>query len=146
MSVGQTSAGGSYRGNAAFKRSVSEFIKQTNLRMDIVVRKIALKILVSLVRKSPVDTGHFRGNWFVQEAISPVVTPDTDKGGGKSIEAGAIEIARFKAGDRFYILNHLPYSIALEGGSSGQAPQGMVKITVAEFEQYFRKVTAGMNK
>jgi hypothetical protein len=125
--------------NSAFKRQIAGFVKRAEGNMDIVVRKIALDLLTALVKRSPVDTGRFRGNWVVQEAIVPTTSDSTED---NAVETGSVEIARFRAGGRLYILNHLPYSIALERGHSQQAPAGMVRITVAEFKQYLRK--AGM--
>lgn len=132
--------------NLAFKGKLAAFVQKSEKNAELVVRKLALQLLAELIKKSPVDTGRFRGNWFVQDSLSPVQTIDTDKGGDKTIGAGLVELGRFRLGQTIYILNHLPYSIALEQGHSAQAPQGMVKITVAEFEQYLRKVGAEVPK
>lgn len=132
------------RGNAAFKQDLKAFVNRAQGNAEIVIRKIALSVLAALVRKSPVDTGRFRGNWFVQEDVSSQQTDGTDKGGGGTIEVGAVKIASFKVGEKLYILNHLPYSIDLEYGGSQQAPNGMVRITVAEFEQYLAAATSGL--
>ena len=132
--------------NAQFKQKMKSFVERTEANMNIIVRKLALELLSSIVLKSPVDTGRFRGNWFVQVDTAPVQTDDLDKSGSKSIIAGATEIGRFEYGGRIFILNHLPYSIALEYGYSGQAPAGIVRITVAEFQQYVEKIAAGLKK
>lgn len=131
--------------NAQFKADLSAFVKRANGNADLVVRKVALDLLSSIVMKSPVDTGRFRGNWFVQEDVSPVQSSVTDKSGETTILAGATAVGQFSAGGKVYILNHLPYSIELEHGHSKQAPAGMVKITVAEFEQYVRGAAAELS-
>lgn len=80
--------------------------------------------------------GRFRGNWmFSIGAPDSETTEEVDPSGAKStarIVAGAIE---FKAGDTCYITNSLGYAIPLEFGHSTQAPGGMVRITVARFQQ-----------
>lgn len=80
--------------------------------------------------------GRFRGNWmFSIGAPDSTTTEEVDPSGAKStarIVAGAIE---FKAGDTCYITNSLGYAIPLEFGHSTQAPGGMVRITVARFQQ-----------
>lgn len=80
--------------------------------------------------------GRFRGNWmFSIGAPDSTTTEEVDPSGAKStarIIAGAIE---FKAGDTCYITNSLGYAIPLEFGHSTQAPGGMVRITVARFQQ-----------
>lgn len=80
--------------------------------------------------------GRFRGNWmFSIGSPDNSTTEEVDPSGAKStarIVAGAIE---FKAGDTCYITNSLGYAIPLEFGHSTQAPGGMVRITVARFQQ-----------
>ncbi|MQU27280.1 hypothetical protein GHO29_12365 [Pseudomonas helleri] len=80
--------------------------------------------------------GRFRGNWmFSIGAPDSATTEDIDPSGAKStarITAGTIE---FKAGDTCYITNSLGYAIPLEFGHSTQAPGGMVRVTVARFQQ-----------
>lgn len=80
--------------------------------------------------------GRFRGNWmFSIGAPDGTTTEEVDPSGAKStarIVAGALE---FKAGDTCYITNSLGYAIPLEFGHSTQAPGGMVRITVARFQQ-----------
>ncbi|MFW9088184.1 hypothetical protein ACOI7N_27060 [Pseudomonas sp. P2758] len=80
--------------------------------------------------------GRFRGNWmFSIGAPDSSTTEEVDPSGAKStarIVSGAIE---FKAGDTCYITNSLGYAIPLEFGHSTQAPSGMVRVTVARFQQ-----------
>jgi hypothetical protein len=80
--------------------------------------------------------GRFRGNWmFSIGSPDSTTTDEVDPSGRKStarIVDGAIE---FKAGDTAYITNSLLYAIPLEFGHSQQAPGGMVRITVARFQQ-----------
>ena len=40
-----------------------------------------------------------------------------------------------KLGDTAYLVNNLPYAVPLEYGHSSQAPAGMVRVTIAEFQQ-----------
>lgn len=80
--------------------------------------------------------GRFRGNWmFNIGSPDSTTTEEVDPTGAKStarIVSGAIE---FKAGDTCYITNSLGYAIPLEFGHSTQAPSGMVRVTVARFQQ-----------
>jgi len=80
--------------------------------------------------------GRFRGNWmFSIGSPDSTTTEEVDPSGAKStarIVSGSIE---FKAGDTCYITNSLGYAIPLEFGHSTQAPSGMVRVTVARFQQ-----------
>jgi hypothetical protein len=42
----------------------------------------------------------------------------------------------------YYITNNLPYAERLEYGWSGQAPSGMIRLSLAEFEQVLREEVA----
>lgn len=83
--------------------------------------------------KSPVDTGQFRANWLVsigQLDGSIQIGPGP---GHANQSAGAL--ASYAAMEGFpviYLQNNLPYASRLEDGYSGQAPGGMVGLTVAE--------------
>ncbi len=51
--------------------------------------------------------------------------------------------AQAKAGDVIYLANSLPYIRRLEYGWSKQAPAGMVRGTVGEFQQAIDKALKG---
>ncbi|AOA04608.1 hypothetical protein [Pseudomonas sp. TMW 2.1634] len=80
--------------------------------------------------------GRFRGNWMFSIGSPDTSTLDqVDPGGSRSmarIVNGALE---FNAGETAYITNSLPYAIPLEYGHSTQAPSGMVRITLANFQK-----------
>jgi hypothetical protein len=80
--------------------------------------------------------GRFRGNWNFSIGYpdnSFRIHPDpTGEAATARLVSGALE---FKAGETAFIVNNLPYAIPLEFGHSTQAPGGMVRITVARFQQ-----------
>jgi len=134
----------SLRGNnAAAKRDIKAFVQRTELTLDQMLRSIALTLLSAIVKRSPVDTGRFRGNWMVQVDLAPQTTETEDKAGSATIAQGQAEIARFKFGETVYLLNHLVYALELEYGSSKQAPSGMVRITAREFQAYVQRAAKG---
>ncbi|MDD0974826.1 hypothetical protein [Pseudomonas fontis] len=80
--------------------------------------------------------GRFRANWnFSIGSVDNSFRIHPDPTGTEAtarLVAGAIE---FKAGQTAFIVNNLPYAIPLEFGHSTQAPGGMVRVTVARFQQ-----------
>lgn len=135
-----------------FAAQVAEFVAKAKGNADLVVRKIALEMFARVIVKSPVDTGRFKSNWQVSinsvpSGTLPFATADEhrDKTARKSKERSAhVEaptIARVqqgalsvKAGEIIYLVNNLVYALALEYGHSKQAPQGMVRLTIVEFQ------------
>lgn len=115
-----------------FNADLARFIKKTDLAADVVVRKVALQVYAGVTKKTPVDTGRARANWnmsvgsvdySVDEEATKVQRPALKKGDGEKA---------------IYITNNLPYIQVLEEGSSTQAPNGMVEVTLNEVRSQFR--------
>lgn len=120
----------------SFTVDLTKFANATVGQMRVVPRKIALDILRRLVMRTPVDTGRARGNWQVSVGSPAQTAVDaTDKGGGATIEAAVPTVEGWDASKvAIFLMNNVPYISALEDGHSDQAPSGMVKITLAEFD------------
>lgn len=116
--------------------------KEWQQKMDDVAEAIAgigLVALSGIVRKSPVDTGRFRGNWIT--SIMQVDTRQIDRvdpSGAAAIREGSAVLEAYPDEmPPIYIQNNLPYANRLENGWSGQAPSGMVALTIVEIEAQF---------
>lgn len=135
----------------SFATDISAFVKKTNIKADIVLRKIAFDCFNGVITMSPVDTGRFRGSWnisinspnlsvlpeiFTKSPIS-AGSPLTDQQArGWNLE-GVLSGITF--GQTIYITNNLPYAVALENGWSKQAPHGVMRVT---FERVKRDVAS----
>lgn len=140
----------------SFVADLSKFAAKAKDNMDIVVRKVVLDVGTSVVQKSPVGDGtywknppppgyvggRFRGNW--QYAFGQIPNSEKD-----TIDpTGAMSISRISRGVAsqanvagiHYVANNLPYAKRLEEGwSHRQAPQGMVMLTIVEFQSFFKR-------
>lgn len=124
-------------GAQSFTLSLAEFAKAAPEQARTVVRKASLDLLTKVVLRSPVDTGRFRANWQTSfGAPSFRVTADKDPTGQGAILRGSATISRAYGDFDIFMTNSLPYAIPLEYGYSKQAPVGMVRITVAEFQTF----------
>jgi hypothetical protein len=133
----------------SFALDLRRFADKTSAKCDAVVRKIIIDVGTSLVLKSPVGDaqywqhpapkgyvgGRFRANWqYNLDAPTVSTTEAIDPEGTTTISAIVGKVGK-GAGHKHYITNSLPYAIPLEEGHSyRQAPEGMVGITVLEFE------------
>lgn len=121
--------------------SPSQWVTKTEHKMDLAVRKIALELFSRVILKSPVDTGRFRANWQVAIGSIPSGTLELDdRSGTATISKATATTAGVKAGDVIYLVNNLPYAQRLEDGYSGQAPAGMVGLTVQEFQRIAQQI------
>lgn len=119
----------------SFSLNIQRFVAKANGNLDLVVRKIALEMFHRVIVKSPVDTGRFKGNWQVAIGSIPAGMLElNDKSGTATISRVTAATLALKAGDLIYLVNNLEYARALEYGHSKQAPAGMVRLTLSEFQ------------
>jgi len=109
---------------ATFKMDLSKFAKHLDVEVEKVVRKISFEIYTGITQKTPVDTGRAKANWNIG-FVSPNLKVDL-----KKTTFTSVSIPKGKGKRAIYITNNLPYIIKLEHGSSKQAPNGMVAITM----------------
>ena len=84
-----------------------------------------------MVLKTPVDTGRARSNWNAGvNNVDPSVSPARDV---TVLERAKAIISQLKGGDSYFITNNVDYIKYLEEGSSDQAPEGMVAITLRNY-------------
>lgn len=123
-----------------FKADFTRIIEKAKGRVDLVVRKSTMRVFESVIMKSPVDTGRFRGNWIASTGSPTLTTLENfDKSGSKAISAARSVVDGSQVGGITYLVNNLPYASRLEYGYSKQAPSGMVRLSVAEFEQWLNE-------
>lgn len=145
---------------AKFTINLGEYAKRTGAKLETLAREIVFEIPARIVMRSPVGDptiwtppeappgyvgGRFRANWqhgfgsYSQSEIDGV-----DPGGQQTLTAIRASVEAAPASGIHYIVNNLPYAVALENGYSTQAPKGMVALTVVEFEGIVRDEIARM--
>ena len=111
-------------------------VNRVNNRMDTVIRNSTIELFGRVVKMTPVDTGRAKGNW--QCTVGSPATDEIDRldKSGSTVMAEVKQNVP-KAGNVVWLANNVPYIRALEYGHSKQAPEGMVRIAVAEFGSIF---------
>lgn len=103
-----------------------------------VQRAVALELLSRVVLKTPVDTGRARGNWqLTVNTTTDSVLETVDKEGAATSAAGLGELSKVTPFGYVALQNNVPYILALEEGSSSQAPGGMLAVSLDEVEAVF---------
>ncbi|MCP4377725.1 MAG: hypothetical protein GY794_16305 [bacterium] len=102
------------------------------------LKKVAFQLLELIVTKNPVKTGRSQNNWQVavdsaagDTVIDGIRTPQA------IVEDGLSQLADVEAFSVIILYNNVEYIAALEDGSSTQAPEGMVAISIVEVEEQF---------
>lgn len=134
-----------------FSSDVSRWVSGVQVKTQAQAKYIVLEMFSRVVQRTPVDTGRARANWTVSfDAPAPYVARPADKGDGMNYLLSQLQ--KFKLGQTVWLTNGLPYIRVLEygeypnpskgektvNGFSKRAPQGMVRVTVAEFGQIVR--------
>lgn len=109
--------------------------------MPKALRKIAVEFLRTVIPKTPVDTGRARGGWLPYLEKEGVRAPSgRPQGSGapdpaeerRGMQDGDFEESFGRLSSFVSIINGVSYLIALEYGSSDQAPAGMLRISMRE--------------
>lgn len=134
----------------SFALDISKWVDKVEENLDQALRLIAINMGTEIVLMSPVGNpdlwkskpppgyvgGRFRGNWQLSTGSIPQGALDAiDKTGQVSISRIQAAAAGIKPGDVIYVVNNLPYARRLEYGWSTQAPAGMVRVTIARYQQ-----------
>lgn len=118
----------------SFSIDLSKIVEKAKGKTDIAVRKVMLELFTKVINKSPVRSGRFRANWNVgYGSPDTTTTTSTDSSLGKV----QTEIATAKLEGSIFLSNSLPYSLRLERGWSGQAPAGMVRLSLVEITNQY---------
>jgi len=117
-------------GNAKrFAADLSKFADKVELDLGQLRRRVTLGLKEKIERRTPVDTGRLRGSWAVSDGSPSGFTPPEGSGGIGPVEATFSDPYQIS-----YVTSNLPYVLAVEYGHSQQAPQGMVRVSLAEME------------
>jgi len=143
-----TAAADAYDFNVAVRNTVinltdSNFTKAGKLKRGVKYAKPLTKTerdqnfnVNGLVAGKDYVGGRFRGNWqFTIDTPADGVLDQIDPSGNVSVAVLRAQVQSLTIGQTAYLVNNLPYAVPLEYGHSKQAPGGMVRITLARFQQ-----------
>ena len=116
--------------NKRFELDVREFAKQTEINLETVVKRVSFDVYNKAKKNTPVGTGRARGSWNISEEYADLSSlPQGQYPSGTSNAVGNIS-----GKEEVHVSNNVEYIDVLDQGSSRQAPQGIVDITVAQVE------------
>ncbi len=129
--------------NTLINLNESNFTKAGNLKRGVKYAKPLTKTerdqnfnVNGLIAGRDYVGGRFRANWnFSIGSVDNSFRIHPDPTGTEATARLVAGVIEFKAGQTAFIVNNLPYAIPLEFGHSTQAPGGMVRVTVARFQQ-----------
>lgn len=109
--------------------------------VDDLAKNLAFSAFEGVTQRSPVDTGRFKGSWQIKQGSPNLrVLPEGSHSTSGQGEPRKVQgVAESEPGLPWFITNNLDYGPALEDGNSRQAPNGMVKLTMADLKRFVRQ-------
>ena len=117
----------------ANKKQVKIVVKSLTKFTQNLVKALTLNVTANLREDNPVDTGWSRANWL--NAIGRRIVKPIGSKENVDVQAQEATIAKVAASYTLdqgviFISNGVPYILALNDGSSKQAPSGFVQIAI----------------
>lgn len=118
-------------------------------------REVMKRLSYKVIDRTPIDTGLLVNNWVPTKGkASTRLIKTTDKTRKKAKAKVRKVVSELKPGQNYYLTNNQPYSLIIEMGrnegppaqGSRQAPYGMLRLTVAEFQSIINQVVNGDKK
>lgn len=134
-------------GALTFALAIEKFRKKTEGKLVDFLREFTLDIAQEIVERNPVRTGFSRASWFATVGAHPDLHPQQPTP-GKTVNYGGVfatlatTLQGISPTDTIWLSNNASYIQKLEFGSSQQAPEGMVRITLSRAEAIASAVLA----
>jgi hypothetical protein len=106
------------------------------------IRATLFEVSTAIIKDTPADTGRARGNWqaSVGGGATGTIEGISSISNGQAIAiTGVNQKISVAVGGLYYLTNNLPYIEMLEFGSSKQAPGGMVRKNMQNFNRLLVK-------
>lgn len=128
----------------AFRNELNNFIRDVKFQHVSWVKRVAAAAHRAAYRHTPIDTSRARSGWTASLDSPFMGEPDYTAGSKGSTAAEAIQInegnirqtaSAYTFGRKLFVRNNVPYIQTLEGGSSRQAPGGMMSFAIDAADQ-----------
>lgn len=133
-----------------FQRDIETYLGRVDEAPQALAKKLAFDLHRKVIVKTPVDTGRAQGSWFLDIRWSSKTHPPVPK--GKKVAQSPEQAASSQSPSEsteslvWWLFNNLPYIESLEfgqypdgpktvGGFSKRAPQGMLRVSIAEAQE-----------
>jgi hypothetical protein len=143
-----------------FNLQISQFAERAGRNARRVIETTLLDLSKRVILRTPVGNpdlwhntvvppgyvgGQARANWQSSIARPATGTLDTEDATGTTT-INNVDVSN-APGNVWYLTNNLPYINQLEyDGWSTQAPEGMVRVTIAELDQAIARATAALRR
>ena len=126
--------------NSKFIADIERWTDRAEQKLDDSAKNIVKEVFIRIVHRTPVASGRLKGSWGLGMNVPEAIASTLDASGSITIAFMTTKLASMQIGGNIIIYNSQPYARRIEYGYSNKAPQGMVRITIAELPQIARMV------
>lgn len=123
-----------------FSLDLTKFCEKAKVAPIIVMKKVCFDMGARIQARTPKDTVRAATGWQWGVQTIPTYLPPP----GKYPWPQPPQVPGFKADDVLFLANNVEYITVLESGSSDQAPYGMMKVTITEYQDYVARAVASL--
>ena len=124
-----------------FASDIRKYAEVRKMDLKEVVIESLFDLSASVIIKTPIKTGFLANNWQPTQdmpASGIVEARSTDEEIKSTIAASL--------GGSYYLVNNLPYAKPIEFlGHSDKAPQGMLRISIENYQTHIDNAISGLN-
>ena len=141
-----------------FTVDLKEFAKKTNKEVIAVIKEVSIDLFSEIINETPIGDpslwkseppsdyvpGSLQSNWQCS-----IETPESGRltaitSGQATISAMESVVMSARSGQTIYLANNLPYAERIEylGWSHMQKPEGMVRVSIAKFQNKLSSAVA----
>lgn len=132
-----------------FSVDMDKEIQEAEDKAEDTVKFAVLGLFRAIVLKTPVDTGHLAYNWQVSvDSPETIEKPGVDPEKTQVLADGQSNIGKWSLKNKsLWIANNVEYVEDIEYGKSKlKAPQGMVRVSLREFDSIFKGAAMKVNQ
>jgi hypothetical protein len=121
-----------------FGKQMRAIAKRMNKRVEDVAAETLIDTFTAIIERTPVDTGRLQGEWQ-----TTVQSPAGSQTGQRARAQAVLEIiSTVDDPDLYFFSNNMPYAARIEfdGWSHTKAPEGMVRVSLAETAATIRRL------
>lgn len=127
----------------SLEKDFLKFQKKALDRFVLIKQRAAMGLFGAIILETPVLKGVLRNNWYAEINTIPLnVTDESDISGSVTIRRAEATVGQVDLLNSIYFVNNLPYVRPIEfDGYSGKAPEGMLRVNVARWQDIVSAVT-----
>lgn len=130
----------------SFGQQLRQYAEKQKRNLHDVAFESLLDLSASVIIKTPVADGHLVNNWQPTTEVPASGELDRDDLTATELIEKTKPVVSDAIGGVYYLVNNTPYAYDIEflGHSKQKAPQGMLRVSIENYQQFLDNAIAGL--